>query len=279
MTEETVKDDVKNDDVRNEDVDNPLEEGEGKEDQIESQSEIKEEVKAETDQEKQDKYVPLPALHEERTKRKRLQSQVDEYAQKVQRMEQAFAQLIEQKRKENGPSFEDDPANFLRQDLEQTKQLVIQQRQQNEIAAQRERIVNQYRDSAAQFSKSQQDFGQAYSYVLNQRKAEYEAAGYTPEQSRQFVEEDEIAIASKAMQDGENPAKRVYDIAKARGYKPTNGKQQKDLDNIEKGLNASKSLSKVNGKTSESMTLEQLADVKDPAEFNRLFDKLIAQGG
>jgi dihydroorotate dehydrogenase len=103
-------------------------------------------------------------------------------------------------------------------------------------------------------------------------------------QAAQLLQEDEMAIALNAYNQGVNPAEVIYSIAKERGYNPAaqtsqnNGQsaEQKILQ-TQKGMQASKSLSNTGGKTSTPLSLEALAEMDDES-FDKYWSKVMQAG-
>lgn len=214
----------------------------------------------------EEKHVPLAALHEERSRRKELQS-------KVERMEQTFQQLVQSVKKPETPSFEDDPIQSLKQETDAVKQYLQQQIEQNNATQNYQNLVNTYRNHAAEFTKTTPDFADAYKFISEQRQAEYIAAGYSPQDAYTLLLQDEMGIVDKALKDEVNPAERIYSLAKVRGYKAAEKAQKMDV--VEKGIKAGKSLSSASGVSDGEVTLESLADLPSD-EFNKMFKKLIS---
>ena len=106
-----------------------------------------------------------------------------------------------------------------------------------------------------------------------------------------IVQQYEIAIVSKAFQDGVNPAERLYAFAETRGYKKADptpvvdpavaaqekaaaamGEAAKKLGTIARGQAAGKSLSGAGGASVDTMTIESLLAMDDE-EFGKLSPK------
>lgn len=240
---------------------------------VEQKSEPELEVKPEPvveEKKPDDRHVPLAALHEERLKRKDLQS-------KVERMEQTFQQLVQsvQQPSAPAPTFDDDPIQNLKNENDAIKQHLQQQIEQNNVAQNRQNLVNTYRSHAAEFTKTTPDFNDAYSFISQQRQAEYEAAGYSPQDAASMLIQDEMAIVYKALQDEVNPAERVYNLAKVRGYKGKSVVETTKMEIAEKGIKAGKSLSSASGVADGEVTLESLAELPTD-EFNKAWKKMIS---
>lgn len=236
--------------------------------------------------EKQEKVVPYGALHEERMRRKELQERIEQHEARTKRMEDAFQQLVERSRKDTEPSFDQDPIAALRHQNEQLQQRIahydqrFQQNDQQQMAyQQQQKFVSDYQSAAREFQKATPDFTDAYQHLVNTRQSELEALGYSPAESAQWLVQEEAAIVGKAMQDGVNPAQRMYELAKMRGYatksqeKPAGGPDEERLKRISSGKQASRSLPP-GGKSKEEVSLESLAELSGE-EFDKAWEKLI----
>jgi hypothetical protein len=248
----------------------------------------KEEATPET--QAKEKVVPYGALHEERERRKELAQQNKELQERTSRLETTFQKLMERanQTQEQVPNYDEDPLGALKYENEQIKRQIQYQnqleqvrQQEQQYSQQEQQFRNAYRQAAGQFSKENTDFIDAYKHLVQSRFDEHLAAGFDETTANRLIEEDEKAIATKAFQDGVNPAERIYKLAQIRGYqKSTPAPQQQTqknvekLANLEKGMNASKSLSNVSGKTAKSeITLAQVADMNEDEMTEFLSDK------
>ena len=94
---------------------------------------------------------------------------------------------------------------------------------QSQIEADRQdaQIADTYRASAAQFAGKEPHFGAAYNFLLATRQAELRANGWTDEKKiQQQVVKEEKGVVKKALEDSVNPAERIFNLAKARGFVP-----------------------------------------------------------
>lgn len=239
--------------------------------------EPREEPKEEPREEPKEKYVPLAALHEEREKRKELKA-------KIEKMEQLFQQFQQGKQQEQKPpiTFEDDPFEYLKQEVQQVKTFADEQKQREQVTSDFQGTIAKYTESARQFAAQNTDFQEAYRHLTLSRMAEYQEAGYSAEEANHLAQQDEMAIVKKALADDINPAERMYKLAKLRGYSkkveaPAEvPKPQPKLDTIEKGVKASQSLSNKGGASPKSLSLEDLADMDPNSEdFKKGWKQLI----
>lgn len=247
------------------------------------------------DAHKQDKKVPYGALHEERERRKELQRKVEESDKKVQRMEDRFQKMMDQlsvnqQHQQQIDPYLDDPIGTIRSKQENLERFLFQQAkehhdQQNMQVAQNQ-FLHRYNESAKAFLQEKPDFKEAYQHLVDSRIGEYMEAGYSKEQAAYLINQDEASIVAKSYEDGVNPAERMYKLAKVRGYQfkaqnPQNNAQanEEKINQLQKGLQASKSLSNASGKTSKSdMRLEDIAALPDD-EFSKVDWKKVMQLG
>ena len=92
---------------------------------------------------------------------------------------------------------------------------------QSQIEADRQeaQIADTYRSAAGIFARSEPNFGAAYQFLLGTRQAELRANGWNDEKKiQQQVVKEEKGVVKKALEDGVNPAERIFNLAKARGF-------------------------------------------------------------
>jgi len=276
--------DVSVNDVTDEQFDKFFEQGgevaETEAPQEEVQAQEPEPVKEEKQEEKpEEKYVPLAALHEERMRRKEMQEELRRIQEHNKRMEERFSQVIEKVTpKQQLPSYEEDPLGYQQAKISQLEQTLTQQTQTFEQQRYANEIAAKYRADAMQFQVQTPDFEQAYAHAIGSLRSEMAAYGYQPHEIDQYVSQQELGIAAKALQDGVSPAERMYRIAEARGYrkqeaKSENKQAEQKIQQIEKGVQASKSLAG-GGASPQSLSLEALASLPDD-EFDRQWDKMV----
>jgi hypothetical protein len=238
-----------------------------------------------------EKFVPYGALHEEREKRKELQRSQQESQERIRQMEARFQQVVERISQPQvaEPTFDEDPLTALRNENEKIKRHLYQQSQSEQqryaMEEQQRRFVtfqSQYENSAREYIKEQPDFMDAYHQLAKGRLDEFQAAGYTKDQANQLLIEDEAAIVARAYQDGVNPAERMYALARARGYSPkaaqlVSQQANQRLEEVERGLEASKSVSQAGGgRADKGLTLEALVEMDDE-EFDKNWTKTMRQ--
>ncbi len=249
--------------------------------EVKAEKEAKAPEKApEKPQDQHEKMVSLSALHEERQRRKEMQSKVDG-------MERRFAELIEKMNKP-APAPVPDPAqdfpahvtHHFNQFAQKTEELGKEVQSIKSMEQQREneaRFLSAYQQSAAEFTASQKDFPQAYSHWLQSRLEELTDAGYSKEQAMAIRTAEEKGLVGKAFQDGVNPAERLFAVAKRRGYtshsaEPAPQTQHvvsdaEKLKTIAAGQRATPALG--GGGMKPKLTLQGIAALSDD-EFNAL---------
>src|SRR3990167_3864560 len=239
----------------------------------ETKEEVKTEEKAETKEEvkEEKKFVPLEALHEERMKRKELKERLD-------KQEQRFQELVEKfKPKEEALVFdsEEDRLRYeqkaLSEEVQEHRKFIEQQSRLSQQQQYEQTVIHTYAEKAKEFAKETPDFSEAYNFFHQSRRAELAAGGYplAGDSKRgivpidEYLRREELGLAQGSLQDEVNPAERIYNIAKARGYVKKSEVKADKLENIEKGIKANKTLSGATGSSSKGLTLEALADMDD----------------
>lgn len=231
----------------------------------------------ETPEKQPDKrVVPLAALHEERERRKELAAQVASEAEKRAKMEARFEAMVhameQQKQSESKPAApnpDEDPLAYIKAQGEAIDRL--SRRQEDFTSAQQQsaqvnRMIETYRHSASEFAQKSPDFMAAYNHLLKERREELRDLGYTdPVTLDTMLQNDEFALVAQSLQAGQNPAEKIYALAKRRGYKPADTKMATAdvLDRIEKGQQAAKSVGAASGGPAPKISLEALANMDD----------------
>lgn len=247
---------------------------------------------------KQEKMVPYGAMHEERMRRQELQREIENYKQRTEKMEQAFQQVLQRANapQERVPTFEEDPLEALRYNQNEIAKVLQSQNQtleEQRAAAVRHAQLSQFQDmcnqSVADFEKTAPDYKQAYQWLVEQELKGFETLGYDQKTAIKLLRDNEMALAATAFKEGFNPAERIYNYAKLRGFQLPSAPKQinevdqitKKLETIEKGIQASRSLGSAGGGTSQPLTLAALANM-DGDELDEIlgkdWEKLMKQG-
>lgn len=241
-------------------------------------------------EDKTPKMVRLEALHEAREKNRELRQQMEEERKARQALEARFAQVMErlapqQQGTAQPPSFDERPADYLRQKVEGIERAVGQTAQQIKQQEAESKLRNWYSTQAANFAQTKPDFGDAYTSWVSGRAEQLRNAGMGDQQIAQRIEAEERVLVVAAAQTGRNPAALIYGEAIANGWMPVQARQSAPegqdnaarLKTVAKGVESSKSLSNVSGRPAENLTLEALADMSDE-DFDKYWHKVMGQG-
>ncbi len=226
---------------------------------------------------KEEKVVPLAALHEERQRRKEFQQRFEaaeaQRMQDMQRLEQRLQAL--QAPPQPLPDVATDPvANFDRRigELTAQQQQVLQNMQasqaRQEQQAQIQRLTSTVQTQEAQFAQSAPDYNEAVNHLREVRKQELIAFGYDEDQAATEAQNELVRTAFQLAAQGKNPAQVAYNLAKVRGYvvKTQTGVQK--IEAHQKVSAASRSLGG-GGAVRNNLTAEALLSMDD-AEFDAL---------
>jgi hypothetical protein len=269
MTQEAVSADVKSDSQASGDVDAQLEQMQSAESSA-VQEPVKEEAAEPTEVKvKEEKVVPLAALHEERNARKELARQLAEQRQMMETVNRRLETLMTPRaqapdKDTDAVGYIDHRINDLSQQTQQLHQSLAQRQQQE----QQERAMNQLAQGVVQvaneFSKQTPDFQDAVKHLNTTRTRELMALGVPQEQATRqaTMELDQAAMQWHAS--GQNPAQIAYDFALARGYQKAQVQQpaQEKLAAQQKGVAASKTLGS-GGASTGKLTAETLANMSE----------------
>ncbi len=230
------------------------------------------------------------ALSEEREKWARLDERMRVFQQA---MEQDQAQQQSQPRQK--PDREADPFGYMQwmeEQLESLRPQVEQVRTQFQERDAATQLRDAYVSDAQQFARATPEFGPAYNWLMHNRDAELQAAGYTDANERmRIIAADERDIVARALQGRQSPAQVIYGLAKARGFampqqpaptqpgagngqQPANGAARQpsvteQVQNIQRGQSASRSLSSAGGSPPpQGINLESLANMTDAQYAN-----------
>lgn len=232
---------------------------------------------------------------EERARRENIERELENNRHKMAQYEQALQRVISAQQQRQQPqqpqsNYDDDPLGYLKNSVESMQNNMVQQQQylqnQYQSAQQQQQVqhlADNYRAKANEFAKDNPDFTDAYNHLVQSRMNQYLAAGLNQQQAQQQLVEEELAIAAKAFTDGVNPAERLYNVSKSLGYQKQAqaAAPAKNIETIQKGIQASKSLGNASGKTkSQSSSLEKLVEMSDGMdgrEFDELWAKIEAE--
>jgi hypothetical protein len=224
--------------------------------------------------------------HEERKRRKEVERELQETNYKLNRMNEILQNVqAAQQQQQNEPDFDSNPLEALRIKQERLEQMQYQQykteehrQQEFQQQQQLQAFRSKYQIDLESFYRENPDFKEACDHLRSHKIKEYQHAGYSPEQIQRLITEDELSVASKSYQDGVNPAERLYKWAQHLGYQNNqkNKTQQNSVESkiktIEKGIQASRSLSNTPGKSIKNeLSVEALLSMDDD-EFKQITD-------
>lgn len=247
-----------------------------------------------------ERYKAMAA--EDRNRRKETQKQIEQLAQENKQLKETFNKILQkaqeqaeaEQQKEIVPDFTDDPIGALKYQNDQLRkemdsmktgltQRQQQEAQQREFIQKQQQFIGTYKQSAAEFEKTTPDFKDAYNYLLESREKELKMSGYNDRQVAELLADDEAALVATAFQNQQNPAKVIYDLAKLRGYNTSGNmtqvqskiaENQEKINNLERGVRASKSVNSGGVNAKDSLTLEAVAsmseDELESVDWNRL---------
>lgn len=250
--------------------DKPIEEEKEEEKSDDVSAQEKEEAPQAKEPER--KTVPLEALHEERLKRKELQKRLDELSEKFARADER-AQILGKPKETPPPDPEEDPIGHQAWRAQQIEKQLQERTKTDEedrkkLARELENIkYKQFIDHQERnFERSNPDYEHALKHFVKSQRDMLQDIGLEEEEIQREIDSELARIVNTAVEKRKNPAEAVYKMAQRLGYKKP---EPKKLEQIEKGVKASASLSTAQGKTHSTLTAETLAEMSDE-EFWKL---------
>ncbi len=237
----------------------------------ESPPEVVPEAEKKEEEHQPEKMVPLGALHEARMINRQLRG-------KMEQMEQRFSSIMERiapPEQDTGPKKEDDPIAYYDQKISQLESQIKQREAIEKQQQQYQGIVGAYKAAAAEVRQSVPDFDDAYKHLIGLRTNAYVEQGYDLDQAASIVQREEAQTVQMALNMGMNPAAVIYNFAKSAGFqgKPKEAPKP-DLETVQKGVAASKSLSTAKGKGEQNLTLEAVASMTDE-DFDKFWNTVM----
>jgi hypothetical protein len=249
------------------------------------------------------KPVPYGALKQEREKRKALEDQLRQmqgtYEQRFARLqamqEQAALAANSNQPKPEMPKGPPNPeedfigaTQYALAEIEQFKRAQAEQAQRQYQTRQQQeftnRVMTTWSERAQQAAREAPEFADAYRFVTRQRFQELLAAGVPEAQARNQARQDEFNLVTQALQQRRDPARTIYEVARARGFTPKQAAAAAEpapqrLDNVARGMQANKSLSAVGQGTTGKASLDakKLLDMSDD-DFESFMAKNGAKG-
>lgn len=192
--------------------------------------------------------VPHQALHEERRLRQESDKRAEEANKRAQVLEERMNILLrglpqqqQQPQPEpkepapNIPEIDKDPVGHilgtLRHEFGRRDQILVElanavsgQTRQSEESRALQQLAVQATAMEREFAARQPDYQQAYEHLVESRRLELAAQGNAPDRIAAMLSQEAALLAHNALQNNRNPGELVYELAKIRGYKPTDSK-------------------------------------------------------
>ena len=225
----------------------------------------------------EDKYNNVrTALRDERQQKSQLQQRLQGMESQLGDVQQlrdelnTYRQSYQQNEQQD--KFNDDPANFLKQrvdELDQQHQDLLNQSQQaNQEALAFNNEMNAIRSQTSQYAQKNPDYNERFNFVQNRRMKEFELLGVPQEQWQTQLENESIQLARVAMQQGRNPAELLSELASHWGYQgqtapesPNQETNEQNLTRLEQGQKAASTLS--SGGQSDDSLLKRIENMSD----------------
>lgn len=232
------------------------------------------------------RFVPLQALQEERAEKKQLREELRQFREWQAQLTQRLQQIPTRQADSPVPDPKTQPLDYINHVLGsvQNSTAELQQwRQQQELATQQRSAIQHYaewaRGQEAEFSKSQPEYRDAYRFAAESRDKELQALGYTDAGVRaEIVRMNTAEIIHNAAAQGRNPAELVWEYARARGFAPKGARSGEAQAKIAAGLQAAGGKLNRGGDTGEGeVSAKDLAGISDPEEFERAWKRVFGR--
>jgi hypothetical protein len=217
------------------------------------------------------KQIPYNAYFEQ--KQKRIEAE-KKYAEAMQKLK-----AYEEKEKVAPVTYEDDPLEYVKTRQDKQDAIVQADIASKEASYYEQQFIQTYATAAQDFSKSQNDFSDAYNHLWNQRTQQLALFGYAPEMIKQIVEAEERGLVANALERGFNPAAKLYELARMSGYSPKinnsvtpqNPQPTRKLENIQKGqqLNTPIKGGRVAGQDLTDEVIDDIDSINPLADLNK----------
>ena len=236
----------------------------------------------------EDKYNNVrTSLRDERPQQSQLQQRLQGMESQLGDVQQlrdelnTYRQSYQQNEQQD--KFNDDPANFLKQrvdELDQKHQDLLNQSQQaNQEALAFNNEMNAIRSQTSQYAQKNPDYNERFNFVQNRRMKEFELLGVPQDQWQTQLENESIQLARVAMQQGRNPAELLSELASHWGYQgqtapqpPNQETNEQNLTRLEQGQKAASTLS--SGGQSDDSLLKRIENMSDK-EFDDYWNNSI----
>jgi hypothetical protein len=225
------------------------------------------------------KFVRHGAFHEERQKRKQVESEFIAYreqeAARNARLEERLNMLSQALKPPDPPPVTDpnERLALVEKEIRETKQ---QEQQRLQLQHVQEQFFNAVAVKEREFAADNPDYYEAIEFARAERLKDIQSLGYPADEAVRMLEQDIINISDDAFARRINPAERFYGYAKSRGWgkqqAPAQAKEQPPADKLKTiaaGQAAGKSLSTAPGTSQAALTLQALADMPQE-EFDKI---------
>lgn len=230
--------------------------------------------------------VPHGQFHRERERRKQAEEREkllsDNYTKLLARTQELLEPRQQQEQQtETVPDFDSDPfaagkwTNEQLRKIQQEMKERSEREQQTATERQQDQVFQTHVKAAiGDFIKTAPDYPAAFNHLAQARDAELKALypQLTDEQRVTYLKQEYRAIFDANLRAGVNPAQKIYEIAKGRGYQPKGAtpppNAAADLTRQEELRVASLSLGKGGGAVADTgrVSPEQLLEMSD-ADF------------
>lgn len=162
------------------------------------------------------------------------------------------------------PSWDEDvfaAGAHLQTEVQTLKEQLAQQERQRAVAEHESRLMSWTAQTEAQFKAQQPDFDAAAQHLFDARLGVMTDLGMPEAQAREALRREFLGVIDLCARNGENPAAKVYAMAKRFGYQPKaagNDDPMTKLEQVERAQSAHKSLSAGSPAPSGDMTVEKL---------------------
>ncbi len=212
--------------------------------------------------------VPTAALLAER---RRWQEQLQAETQRRQQLEEAIRQATQQT-----PDPTEDPVGYLqaqndqlRQQLAQVAEIQARQTQEQSQIGLRRQVMERIQAAASAYRTKAPDYADAWNHLVSERQKQLAPLITDPIQREQAMLEEALQIGAQALQEGQDPADRFYNLAKAWGYAPKASKPDADaVKKIQDGL-ANASPGGGGAPPSGELTPQDLLNERDPEKLRQ----------
>lgn len=216
----------------------------------------------------QEQMVPLSAVIAERRKAQQIRDEWDQYRDSIEEKLDRVRTPVD----EYVDYDESDPRLAKIDDIEKMLKEDRASREEQNKALETQRQVHALEQ---QYRSSRPDYDAAVSFLQERKLAEYQAAGFTPDEAMARFTNDARDLTTRSLDVGRNPAEVAYQMARTLGFeageKPS-PKAAKKLEDIAQASGAT--LASTSGAESRdgTLTADELASMSED-EFNEYLDK------